>query len=458
MHFFGAAGTVTGSRYLVESGESRVLVDAGLFQGFKQLRLRNRARFPVPPSSIDAILLTHAHLDHSGYVPRLFADGFHGPVYCTPGTYELCRLLLPDSGRLQEEEAAYATRKHFSKHAEPRPLYTEKDALDCLGRFKPVRSGRDLQLGPSLTAKWIPAGHLLGASQIRVEAGGHRIHFSGDLGRADDALTRPPAPFEGADLLVCESTYGNRQHPKVDVEAQLGAVVRRIAARSGVLIIPAFAVGRVQGVMLHLARLRRRGEIPALPMYLNSPMAIAATDIYRRFEDEHRASAQDLSDMFELATPVRTVEESKALNTRKGPMIIISASGMLTGGRVLHHVATFGPDPRNAILLSGFQAGGTRGATLQAGGRMLRMFGQEVPIGAEVIEIQGLSGHADADGLIAWARGGARPRQTFVTHGEPEAADILRWRFERELGWPARVPEHLEVVDAARPSDPEGRA
>ena len=451
LQFLGAAGTVTGSRYLVESDGRRILVDAGLFQGYKQLRLRNRASFPVPPGSIDAVVLTHAHLDHSGYLPKLVAEGFKGPVYCTPGTYELCKLLLPDSGRLQEEEASYAARKHYSKHAEPRPLYTAQQAEESLQRFRIVPFGDRLPLGPSLTARFIPAGHLLGAAQIRLESAQGTIHFSGDLGRADDALTRAPVAFEGADVLVCESTYGNRRHPVVDVEAELGAIVRRVAARSGVLIVPAFAVGRVQGVMLHLARLRRRGEIPALPMYLNSPMAIAATAIYQQFRQEHRASAEDLDGMFELATPVRTVEESKALNLRKGPMIIISSAGMLTGGRVLHHVATFGPDPRNAILLAGFQAGGTRGASLLSGRRELRMFGQQVPIGAEVLEIQGLSGHADADGILAWAAGGRRPRQTFMTHGEAEAADVLRGRFERELRWPTRVPEHLERVDIASP-------
>lgn len=446
LQFLGAAGTVTGSRYLVDTPRCRVLVDAGLFQGYKQLRLRNRAPFPVPPRSIDAVLLTHAHIDHSGYLPRLVADGFTGPVHCTEATYELCKLLLPDSGRLQEEEAAYAARKHYSKHAEPRPLYTEKEAQACLARFRPTDFGRRLELTADLAATWIPAGHLLGAAQIRLDVGARRVHFSGDLGRADDELTRTPVPFDRADVLVCESTYGNRLHPALDVEEQIGAIVSRVAKRSGVLIVPAFAVGRVQGVMLHLARLRRRGVIPPLPLYLNSPMAVAATDIYRRFQSEHRASSDDLRDMFALAMPVRSVEESKALNQRSGPMIIISASGMLTGGRVLHHVAAFGPDPRNAILLAGFQAGGTRGATLLAGGRTLRMFGHEVQVKAEVLEIQGLSAHADSDGLLAWARGGQRPEQTFVTHGEPDAADALRARFERELHWPARVPEHLETV------------
>jgi len=296
-------------------------------------------------------------------------------------------------------------------------------------------------------ARFLHAGHLLGAAQIRLEVAGTIVHFSGDLGRAHDPMLRPPMPLQEADVLVCESTYGNRKHARVDAEAELAPVIRRVAARGGVIIIPAFAVGRAQGVMLHIARLRQRGEIPAIPVYLNSPMAINATDIYHRYHGEHHVTDAECQAMYELATMVRTVEESKALNMRKGPMIIISASGMLTGGRVLHHLVAFGSDARNAILLSGYQAGGTRGAVLASGADRLRIFGQEVSIRAEVVALQSFSGHADADEELAWMSGAARkPRITYVTHGDPDASDALRARITHELGWPARVPEHLERV------------
>ena len=452
LQFLGAAGTVTGSRYLIESADQRVLVDCGLFQGFKQLRERNRAPFPVRPDSIDTVLLTHAHLDHSGYLPALVRDGFRGKIVCTPATRELCALLLPDSGHLQEEEAKYARKRGYSRHADPTPVYTLADAEKALEHFVAQDFDADLELGPAFRARFHHAGHLLGAAQIGLEVAGTRLHFSGDLGRAHDPLLLPPQALPPADVVVCESTYGNRKHARVDAEAELAPVIRRVAARGGVIIIPAFAVGRAQGVMLHLARLRQRGEIPHLPIYLNSPMAINATDIYHRYHDEHHVSQAECAAMYELATMVRTVDESKALNLRKGPMIIIAASGMLTGGRVLHHLVAFGQDPRNAILLSGYQAGGTRGATLASGADHLRIFGQDVPIRAEVVPMQSFSGHADAAEILGWMGTPApAPRMVYVTHGDPEAADALRARITREKGWPARVPEQLERVNLGDP-------
>jgi metallo-beta-lactamase family protein len=425
-----------------------VLVDCGLFQGYKLLRERNRGRFPVPPREIDAVLLTHAHLDHSGYVPALVEAGFRGPVLCTPSTLELCRLLLPDSGYLQEEEAAYAKKRGYSRHSDPRPLYTAKQAEDSLERFDTRRFGEEFPIaGGAIRARFVPAGHLLGAAQLRLQLDGLTLHFTGDLGRAADPLMPPPAALAPADYLVCESTYGNRSHPEIDAEDALGGVARRVLGRGGVLMIPAFAVGRVQGLLLYLSRLKADGRIPDVPVFLNSPMAQEATQIYRRHHAEQHIDAEDCERMYSLAQPVRTVEESKALNERKGPMIIISSSGMMTGGRILHHIAAFGGDPRNAILVAGFQAGGTRGAALVGGARRLRMFGRDVDIRAEVVLLEGLSGHADADELIAWlGRCGKAPRKTFVTHGEPEAADILRARIKRELGWSAQVPDHLERV------------
>ena len=442
---------MTGSRYLVEANGHRVLVDCGLFQGYKQLRERNWAPFPVEPASIDAVVLTHAHLDHSGYLPALVRQGFRGRIHCTQGSAALCGLLLPDSGHLLEEEAKYAARKGYSRHKEPLPLYTERDAELSLRQLQGHDYEQAVDVVPGIQARFHPAGHILGAAHVSLDVHGQRLHFSGDLGRQHESLMNPPTPLPACDVLVCESTYGNRAHVAIDQEAELAPIVRRVAARGGVIVIPAFAVGRAQALLLHLARLRQRGEIPAVPVYLNSPMAVDATRLYHAHHAEHHVSDEDCRRMYELATFVNTVEESKALNRRRGPMIIISASGMATGGRVLHHIEAFGPDDRNAILLAGYQAGGTRGAALAGGARVLRMFGREVPIRAEVVQLQGFSGHADAGELLAWMRTTpSAPRMVYVTHGEPDAADTLRGRIKRELGWNARVPEHLERVALER--------
>lgn len=451
LRFLGATGTVTGSRYLIEAGRRRILVDCGLFQGFKQLRLRNRKPFPVRPSTIDTVLLTHAHLDHTGYLPALIRAGYRGRAICTEATRELSGLILPDSGHLQEEEARYAARKRFSRHRNPMPLYTLNDAMAAMERFDTVDFNRLFDLGDGITATFIPAGHLLGAAQIRLELGGTTVHFSGDLGHDPDPLMRPPEPFHGADVLVCESTYGNRRHPDIGPEAELAPVLQKVFARGGTVLIPAFAVGRAQGLMYHIARLMNRGEVPPVPVFLNSPMAVDATEIYHRHHEEHHVSWEDCVAMFRLARRVNTVEQSKELNTHQGPMIIVSASGMLTGGRILHHLAAFGSDRKNAILLPGFQAGGTRGAALVEGAKRLRMFGREFAIEAEVVQLQTFSGHADADELLAWMSAGSPPRMTYVTHGEPTASDALRFRVEHELGRPARAPEHLETINLDRP-------
>lgn len=446
LRFLGAAGTVTGSRYLVEYGRRRILIDCGLFQGYKQLRRRNRKPFPARPSGIDTVLLTHAHLDHSGYLPALIRAGFRGRVLCTPATKELCGLILPDSGHLQEEEAKYARRKKYSEHKKPTPLYTLKDAKAALKQLDTIAFNDRIDLGDGIHAEFIPAGHLLGAAQIRLTVNGTVVHFSGDLGHESDPLMRAPEPFRGADVLVCESTYGNRSHPHIDPETELAPILKRVFARGGAVLIPSFAVGRAQGLMYHIARLIKHGEIPYVPVYLNSPMAVDATEIYHRHHGEHHVSWEDCISMFRVAKRVNTVKQSKALNTRKGPMIIISASGMLTGGRILHHLISFGSDSRNAIILSGFQAGGTRGAILAGGARKLRIFGQERRIEAEVVQLETFSGHADADQILSWMSAGPPPRMTYLTHGEPEAADTLRRRVAHELGRDARVPEHLETI------------
>ncbi len=452
LRFLGATDTVTGSRYLLESGDTRILVDCGLFQGYKRIRDRNRTPFPVSPASIDAVLLTHAHLDHTGYVPALVRDGFTGPIYATHGTSELCKLLLPDSGHLQEEEARYADHRGSSVHVPALPVYTAADAVRSLNAFEPRDFDAPLELGDGIEATFLPAGHILGAAQIHLNVDGHSIHFTGDLGRDDDPLMFPPRELEAADILVTESTYGNRTHPEQDPEAELGSVVSRVAKRGGVIMIAAFAVGRAETLMLHLTRLRRKHLIPDIPVYLNSPMAIDASYMYRQHPDEHRLLVDEFEDMYQLATMTRTADDSKLLNLRGGPMIIISASGMITGGRILHHLEAFGPDPKNAIVLSGYQAGGTRGADLAAGATELRIYGQDVPIQAEVVQIEGFSAHADADEIIRWMRTAAEaPHMTYITHGEPDASDALRRRIKRELGWNARVPEYLEAVQLANP-------
>jgi metallo-beta-lactamase family protein len=441
LSFLGATGTVTGSKYLIEHDGQRLLVDCGLFQGLKQRRLMNWDRPAFDPRQLDAVLLTHAHLDHSGYLPALVRDGFTGPVWCTSPTLELSRLLLPDSGHLQEEDAAYANRKGFSKHHPALPLYTEADAERALARLRTVRFGQPLDLGHGATAQFTHAGHILGASSVQVAVGGRKILFSGDLGRYDDLLMHDPADAPESDALVMESTYGDRKHGDDDPSDALAEVIRRTVGRGGTVLIPAFAVGRAQLLLHVIAQLKRRGAIPDMPVFLNSPMAIDTTALYRRFAKGHRLDDAQLRAMAEVATMVRSVEESKALNRVKFPSVIVSASGMATGGRVLHHLKAMGPDPRSSIVLVGYQAPGTRGADLQAGKRTLRIHGADHEIRAEVVTITGLSAHADSDELVRWAGSmPGRPSRVFLTHGEPEASQALASRLRTELGWQVDVP------------------
>ncbi len=452
LRFLGGAGTVTGSRFLVETGPSRVLVDAGLFQGYKQLRLRNRDAFPVPPDSLDALMLTHAHIDHTGYVPALIRDGYDGPVLATSGTADLLRLLWPDSAHLMEEEAEYAARKGFSKHAKPEPLYTAADAQQALSRIRLVERDRDYDVAPGVSARWHPAGHIVGASSVQLTTGAGTVFFSGDLGQDDDALMREPRPFPGSDILLMESTYGDELHGDFSPLDQLEEAMAPVLERKGVVLIPAFAVGRTQALMLHISRLMHQKRIPEVPVFVNSPMAVNASGIYAQHSDELRVEHDELERMYASVKMVRTVEQSIALNMADGPMIIISASGMMTGGRVLHHVVAFGQDPNNAIILSGFQAGGTRGADLARGERTLRIFGEDIPIKAQITQIDSMSAHADADQLIAWVRSAPTPpRMTYLVHGEDHAADRMRFRIEHELGWPVRVAEHNEEIDITNP-------
>jgi metallo-beta-lactamase family protein len=441
--FLGAAGTVTGSKYLVEAGGQRLLVDCGLFQGFKQLRLRNWAALPVAASSIDRVLLTHAHLDHSGYLPLLVRNGFRGPILCTGATRALCGLLLPDSGHLQEKDAEFANKHGFSKHAPALPLYTQEDAERALQRFRSVDFHKSHSLGAGMEARFLYAGHILGAAMIELQRGGVKLLFSGDLGRANDIGLFAPEPVEAADYLVLESTYGNRKHEARDPEEALAEVIGRAAARGGTILIPAFAVGRTQSLLFHLHRLKQDKRIPDLPVYLDSPMAMDATDIFAAHGADHRLSPSDVRAGFAVARYVTTIEESKALDSMRAPKIIISASGMATGGRVLHHLAAYAPDPRNLVLFAGFQAGGTRGAAMTEGAETIKIHGRYIPVRAEVKNLQMLSAHADAEEILAWLRHfRSPPRRIFITHGEPAAADALRHRIGEELGWACSVPEH----------------
>lgn len=449
IQFLGAAGTVTGSKYLVTSKTTRVLVDCGLFQGLKQLRLRNWAALPVDPSSIAAVVLTHAHLDHSGYVPLLVKQGFRGRIYCTPATFELCRLLLPDSGHLQEEDAEYANRHGFSKHHPALPLYTEEEAERSLRQFHTVGYDIPIDLGGGLSAQFAPSGHILGSAFVTLTDESRQVVFSGDLGRPNDPIMRTPRPLQTADDLLIESTYGDRRHEQTDPADELEAIITRTIRRGGVVVIPAFAVGRAQSLLYYVAQLKTAGRIPAdLPVYLNSPMAVDVTGLYERFADEHRLDAKACAAMCHVAKYVDTVEESKRLNEMRMPMIIVAASGMATGGRVVHHLKAFAPDPRNTILFSGYQAAGTRGAAMLGGAKTIRIHGADVPVRAEVAVISSLSAHADYAETLQWlGHFKSPPQTTFITHGEPVAADALRQHIERALHWNTHVAEYRESVD-----------
>ncbi len=442
--FLGGADTVTGSKYLVRHKDQSLLVDCGLFQGFKQLRLRNWNPLPVAPNAIDAVVLTHAHLDHSGYLPVLFKEGFAGQVHATPGTQALCKILLPDSGHIQEEDAAFANRHGLSKHAPALPLYTRQDALDCLPMIKATAWGKTFQPIAGWRATFSAAGHILGASSVLLEVAGRRILFSGDLGRPDDSIMNPPDDAPAADTVLIESTYGDRHHPPEDILAELGPALHRLAGRGGVAVVPVFAVGRAQALLQAIAQLKARGEVPrSLPVFLDSPMAVHTTHLFEHNQGQHRLSPSETHALTHSATMISSTDESRALAARHGPMVILSASGMATGGRVLHHLAHHAGNHRNMIILTGYQAPGTRGATLASGARSVRIHGRDVEVNAEVVQLQSASAHADAGQLMLWLQTMPQsPDQVYVVHGNPEAADALRSRIKRELGWRAMVPEH----------------
>jgi metallo-beta-lactamase family protein len=441
LHFLGAADGVTGSRHLVETADRRILLDCGLFQGFKLHRERN---WVMPPQlqGLDAVVLSHAHLDHSGWLPALVKHGFRGPVYASPATCELLKVLLLDSAHLQEEDARRANRHGYSRHEKALPLYTRADAQRALAQLVPLPPGRVLKIG-SASVRLTPVGHLLGACAVNVDDGHTVLGFSGDVGRGTDLLMPPPQPPQHADVLLVESTYGNRLHPPEDSPLRLGEIVSRTVQRGGTVLIPSFAVGRAQALLLVLQRLKRSGAIPPqLPIFLDSPMAIEATALYRRFGSLLRLSRREVQTLCDGVRTVTTAQQSMRLSGARYPAVIIASSGMATGGRVLHHLKALAPDARHSIVLAGHQAGGTRGAKLMAGERELKIHGELVPVRAEVQQLEGFSGHADRAELLAWLQQMPRPpRQTWVVHGEPEAADSLRFAVQEQLGWRAEVPE-----------------
>ncbi len=440
----GGAGTVTGSKHLLEMDGASVLIDCGLFQGQKHLREKNWQPLSVSPRDIGAVVLTHAHLDHSGYLPKLVKDGYRKHVYATDATIDLCDILLRDSGHIQESDAEFANRHGFSKHRPALPLYGVHEAERCLAHFRPVafQTPIDLPRGARLTFR--RAGHILGAATAQIDWNGQRIVFSGDLGRYDDPMLPPPEPVVDADYLIVESTYGNRKHEPTDPVDALGAIIERTTARGGSVIIPAFAVGRAQAVLYYLWQLKAAGRLPLTPVYLDSPMAIDASHLLSRHVADQNLSAEHWRDVCRVATYTADVEASKAISRNAVPKVIISASGMATGGRVLHHMKAFGPDHRNTILFSGFQAPGTRGAALLGGAREVKIHGQWVPVRAEIANLPMLSAHADADEILRWLSGFRKaPRKTFIVHGEADASETLRTRIEGELGWACTVSEPM---------------
>jgi metallo-beta-lactamase family protein len=454
--FLGAARTVTGSKYLLEVDRHRLLVDCGQFQGLKELRRRNWGPLPVHPSSIESVILTHAHIDHSGLLPRLVANGFHGRIFCTAGTADLCSLVLPDAGRLQEEDARLANRHRFSRHAPALPLFTEADAQAALRQLEVVPFGEAVDVLPGVQAEFTHAGHLLGSAFVRVSrrnGQGKRILFGGDLGRYDRPILPDPSPAPDADILLVESTYGNRVHPDTDDAVLIERVLDDTYARHGRVIVPAFAVGRAEEVLYWIRTLETRGKIAAVPVYLDSPMAVEALSFYARHERELDPEVQKGAGAVEPYRPARfravaSPRESKEVVAGRDPAIVISASGMATGGRVLHHLASCLPDPRHTILFVGYQAAGTRGRALVDGAKAVKIHGVMVPVAARIQKVDSMSAHADSKEILRWLGTFSRPpERTFLVHGEPVAQLALKDTIERTR-W--RCDEHTGHLDSPR--------
>lgn len=459
VQFLGAAGTVTGSKHLVRYRGQQVLLDCGLFQGLKELRLRNWLRPDFVPREVAAVVLSHAHIDHSGYLPVLVQRGFRGPIHCTPATADLLEILLPDSARLQEEDADRANREGYTRHHPALPLYDQKAVKAALKLVDTHPFGKSFAVAGDVRAEFRRAGHILGAASIDLAIGQKdpvRLVFSGDIGRFDSPLLHDPEPVPEADVVLVESTYGDRRHPP-DPSADLERIINEAAGRGGALLVPAFAVGRTQELLWYIRQLEDASRIPVLPVYIDSPMALEVTDLYCRYTREHNIPLSRLQTPDGCAIRTRqqvmihTVEESKALNGQIGPMVVIAGSGMATGGRVLHHLARRLPDPRTTVLLPGFQAQGTRGRQLEEGARTLHVHGRDVPVNAQVYRLEGLSAHGDQRELLRWLSGFQRPPAAcYVVHGEPAASDALTKLIETELDWPARPARDREVVEVLK--------
>lgn len=459
IQFLGATHTVTGSKHLLGVDSYRVMVDCGLFQGLKELRLRNWEPFPLDPTSIDTLILTHAHIDHTGFLPKFVRDGFAGDVYCTPATDELARILLPDSARLQEEEAEYSNKKGASKHKPALPLYTEDDATEALKHLRPVNYHKPVQLTPKLSFEFVTAGHILGSSFVNLEidcAGGacKRMTMTGDIGRYNEPIINDPETVAEADYIVLESTYGDREHPDIDVKERLAEIITRTASRGGHILIPAFAVGRSQQLLYLIRELEDENRIPILPVFVDSPMAVSATRLYLSHKEDHDLEMRELLDAqrnplatrrFNLA---RTAQESKNIAATRESSIIISASGMATGGRILHHLRNNLPDERNTVIFVGFQALGTRGRRLVDGEKEIKIFGGMVPVRAQIERLENLSAHADYREILRWLGGFKRaPEKVFLVHGEPDAAESLRKKINEKFGWSVEIPDYLQKFE-----------
>jgi metallo-beta-lactamase family protein len=456
IQFLGATRTVTGSKHLLEVDGYRVLVDCGLFQGLKELRLRNWDPFPIDPASIDSVILTHAHIDHTGFLPKLVREGFAGDVYCTPATDELARILLPDSAHLQEEEAEYSNKKAASKHKPALPLYTEEDATEALKLLRSVNYHKPVQLTPKLSFQFVTAGHILGSSFVNLEiecAGGNRkrMTMTGDIGRYDEPIINDPENVAEADFIVLESTYGDREHPDIDVKERLAEIINRTASRGGHVLIPAFAVGRSQQLLYLIRALEEENRIPVLPVFIDSPMAVSATRLYLSHKEDHDLEMRELIDAQRnpLATKrfnlARSVQESKNVTATQESSIVISASGMATGGRILHHLRNRLPDERNTVIFVGFQALGTRGRRLVDGESEIKIFGGMVPVRAQIERLENLSAHADYREILRWLGGFKRaPEKVFLVHGEPEASESLRSKIMEKFGWTVEIPDYLQ--------------
>lgn len=448
IQFIGATGTVTGSKYLLTANSTKFLVDCGLFQGLKQLRLRNWGHLPFKPSEIKSLILTHAHIDHSGYIPLLVKNGFRGNIYSSFGTAELCKILLPDSGYLQEEDARFANKHGYSKHKPALPLYTREDAEECLKYFHPLDFHHEQDLGKNLTFTLLPAGHILGASMVKVRDKETTLLFTGDLGRPNDIIMKSPEIVKEIDYLVIESTYGDRLHDTTDPKKEIADVITRTAHRGGVIIIPSFAVGRAQSLLYLIYQLKNEKRIPDLPIYLDSPMARDTTDLYCEFAAEHRLSADTCTLMCRSAKIINTPDESKELDREQIPKVIITASGMATGGRVVHHLKAFISDERNTVLFAGYQAAGTPGEALVHGAEKIKFHGEYHPVRAEIVVLDSLSAHSDYQETLGWLQNFTHaPKEVFITHGETIQANALRLRIQDTFGWNCQVPEYLESLE-----------